>query len=419
MAIDIYGKGAVVKDKNPALTKALNEAYEKYLASEVKVDNDYGIPYAIYEADQRQLVQEAYSKAGLDPKQVPQAVDLGAWYNISTKYNGTSGDPQRMIELTVPYDDGRTKDEAGARDAIAMGIANGWDDAKITQYKDQYNADHSGKEGWLYQNLGIKGNDLAKVAAIAAGGWALMPAAGAAAAGTAAAAGSTAATGLAGTLGMNAGFAATALNAGALNAGITLARGGNIGDALKSGATAAVFSGVGGWAKDLATPIVGSTAASVASGAATGALGSALRGGDWKDGALTGAISGGINEASKFAGGLAKESTAELGKNVSDLAGNAAAAVTNTALRGGDIGKAAENLAINYAGKTAGSYAKEATGSDVAGGLTQALTTSAITGKPNIPGLISAFETKKPSAVFAKAGVADPNVRVYAGWAKQ
>lgn len=416
MAIDIYGKGAKVEDKNPKLTAALNEAYDKYLASEVKVSRDdaMGIPYAIYEADQRQLVQEAYAKAGLDPEKVPKAVDLGAWKNISTKYNGTSGDPQRMIELTVPYEDGRTKDEAGARDAIAMGIANGWDDKKITEYKDQYNADHSGKEGWLYANLGIKGNDLAKVAAIAAGGWALMPAAGAVAATGA----TTAAGGLAGTLGMNAGMAATALNAGALNAGITLARGGNIGDALKSGVTAAAFSGVGGWAKDLATPIVGKTLASVASGAATGALGSAVRGADWKDGLVTGAISGGINEASRFAGGLAKESTAELGKTVSDLAGNAASAVTNTALRGGDLKKAAENLAINYAGKTAGDYAKEATGSDVVGNLANTVTTSAITGKPNVTGLLSSFATKKPDAVFANAGVANPLDRVYAGWAK-
>lgn len=393
--VDIYGKGAEVKDKNPALTAALKEAYDKYLASEVKVDKSSGIPYAIYEADQRELVKEAYQKAGLDPKQVPKEVDLGAWYNITTKYNGTSGDPQRMIELTVPYEDGRTKDEAGARDAIAMGIANGWDDNQITAYKDKYNEEHSGKEGWLYQNTGIKGNDLAKVALIAAGGWALAPAAGAATA-----AGS--ASGLAGTLGMSQGFAATALNAGALNAGVTLARGGNIGDALKSGVTAAAFAGVGGWAKELATPVLGSAGASVASGAATGALGAAATGGDWKQGAITGGISGGINEASKFAGNLAKTETAELGKTASNLIGNAASTVTNAALRGGDVGKSLEVAAANTLGNYAGGWAKQETGSQFAGDVAKEVTTAIATNKK--PGIVGSVAKN----IYQASGVSNP-----------
>ena len=415
MAVDIYGKGAEVKDKNPALTAALNEAYDKYLASE-KVDRDQERGWtSTYTADQHELVQEAYTKAGLDPKTVPNTVDLGAWKNISTKYNGTSGDPQRMIELTVPYADGRTKDEAGARDAIAMGVANGWDDKQITQQKDQYNNDHSGKEGWFYENLGIKGSDLAKVAVIAAGGWALMPAAGAAATGAAAAgtAATTAASGLAGTMGMSAGWGATAVNAGALNAGITLARGGNIGDALKSGVTAAAFSGVGGWAKDLATPFVGSTLASVGSGAVTGALGSAVRGGDWKDGAINGAISGGISEASKAVGSFAKDNTIELGKGASDFAANAASAVTSTALRGGNLGKAGQNLAINFAGQAAGDFTRDSTGSDTAGILASNFIGNG--GKLNVPSLINSLDTKK--SVYSLAGVADPAARLYGGWA--
>ena len=411
MPVDIYGKGAEVTDKNPKLTAALNEAYEKYLASEVKVDRDssMGIPYAIFKADQRELVQEAYTKADLDPKSVPAAVDLGAWKNISTKYNGTSGDPQRMIELTVPYEDGRTKDEAGARDAIAMGIANGWDDKKITQYKDQYNNDHSGKEGWLYANTGIKGNDFAKVAAIVAGGWALMPAAaatGAAAAGTAAA--TTAASGLAGTLGMSAGWGATALNAGALNAGITLARGGNIGDALKSGVTAAAFSGVGGWAKDLATPALGGVGASVASGAATGALGSAVTGGDWKQGVINGAISGGINEVGKLAGGFAKGETAELGKTTSNVIGTATQAATGTLLRGGDVSQALQNVAANTIGNTVGGWAKQETGSQTAGDIAQGVTTAVVSGKKPTTGII----TGAARNIFQSSGVSDPMAKI-------
>lgn len=400
--VDIYGKGAEVKDKNPALTAALKEAYDKYLASEVKVDRDaaMGIPYAIYEADQKELVKEAYQKAGLDPKAVPENVDLGAWYNITTKYNGTSGDPQRMIELTVPYEDGRTKDEAGARDAIAMGIANGWGDDQITAYKDKYNEEHSGKEGWLYENLGIKGSDFAKIALIAAGGWALAPAAGAAAAGTAASTG--AASGLAGTLGMSQGLAATALNAGALNAGVTLARGGNIGDALKSGVTAAAFSGVGGWAKDLAKPVLGNIGASVASGAATGALGAGLSGGDWKQGAITGAVSGGINEVSKAAGGLAKEGATELGKTASNIIGGATQAVTNTALRGGNVGNTLQSVAAQTLGNTVGGWAKQETGSQFAGDVAKEVTTAVASNKK--PGIIGSVAKN----IYQSAGVSNP-----------
>ncbi len=404
--VDIYGTGAKVEDKNPKLTAALKEAHDKYLSSEVEVDKSSGIPYAIYTADQKKLVEEAYQKAGLDPKQVPKNVDLQSWYNITTKYNGASGDPQRMLELTVPYDDGRTKDEAGARDAIAMGIANGWDDAKITQYKDQYNAEHSGKEGWVYQNLGIKGNDLAKVALIAAGGWALAPAAGAA--GAAATGATTAASGLAGTLGMNAGLAATALNAGALNAGVTLARGGNIGDALKSGATAALFSGVGGWAKDLATPVLGSTAASVASGAATGALGAGITGGDWKQGAITGAISGGINEASKYVGNLAKTETAELGKTASNVIGNTTAAATNTLLRGGNVGNTLQNVAANTIGNTVGGWAKQETGSQFAGDIAKEVTTAAVTNKKPTAGIVGSVAKN----IYQASGVSNPLAKI-------
>ena len=149
--------------------------------------------------------------------------------------------------------------------------------------------------------------------ASAFGGWA-APAASAAA---------TPATGLAGTLGMNAGVGATALNAGALNTGISLVQGKNIGDSLKSGAMAAALSPVGGWAKGAigeATAGLGSgiskTLATVGAGAATGAAGAALTGQDIGKGVTIGIMSGAIGAVSGEAGKLAKDATG------SDLVGS-------------------------------------------------------------------------------------------------
>lgn len=70
---------------------------------------------------------------------------------------------------------------------------------------------------------------------------------------------SSSASGLAGILGMSPGYGATALNTGALNSGMSLAQGNNIGDALKSGATAALLSPVGGYVGDATTAGLGDT----------------------------------------------------------------------------------------------------------------------------------------------------------------
>ena len=159
--------------------------------------------------------------------------------------------------------------------------------------------------------------------ASAFGGWA-APAASAAA---------TPATGLAGTLGMNAGVGATALNAGALNTGISLVQGKNIGDSLKSGVMAAALSPVGGWAKSAiggaASGVLGKTAGgivgNIGAGAATGAAGAALTGQDIGKGFTNGIISGAINSVGGAAGKLAKEAT---GSNL--VGGVTSAAVSNT-----------------------------------------------------------------------------------------
>ena len=176
---------------------------------------------------------------------------------------------------------------------------------------------------------------LAQLAATAAAMYYGVGALGAAAGGGAAATGAAAATpatGLAGTLGMNAGVGATALNAGALNTGISLVQGKNIGDSLKSGAMAAALSPVGGWAKGAigeATAGLGSgiskTLATVGAGAATGAAGAALTGQDVGKGFTNGIISGAINSVGGAAGKLAKEAT---GSNL--VGGVTSAAVSNT-----------------------------------------------------------------------------------------
>lgn len=141
------------------------------------------------------------------------------------------------------------------------------------------------------------------------------------------------ATGLAGTLGMNAGVGATALNAGALNTGISLVQGKNIGDSLKSGVMAAALSPVGGWAKSAiggaASGVLGKTAGgivgNIGAGAATGAAGAALTGQDIGKGFTNGIISGAINSVGGAAGKLAKEAT---GSNL--VGGVTSAAVSNT-----------------------------------------------------------------------------------------
>ena len=266
-----------------------------------------------------------------------------------------------------------------------------------------------GHGGWIENHLGIKPELLLLAgAAIATGGFGFAGWSSAGAAGTAAGA-TTGATGLAGTLGMNAGMAATALNAGALNAGVTAVMGGDLKDVLRAGVTGAALSGVGGWAKEAATPFVGSAGASVASGAAMGATGAALTGGDVMQGLTRGAVAGGVSEVGKFAGDAAKSATADYGKTFSSLAGNAANVATRTALTGGDAGTAAGRFATGLASGTVGGWAKEATGSDTVGNMAGMATGSLISGRtPTRAGLLNSLIQSN----FKSAGVKDPMEKV-------
>lgn len=135
----------------------------------------------------------------------------------------------------------------------------------------------------------------------------------------------------AGTSGVNLGtVGTTAAKSAAMNGGLTLARGGDLGDALKSAAIGGVTGAVGGGLSAYGVnPIV--------SNAATGATGAALRGGDGKDillGGATGALSGAGNSGA-FTG--------------NQLVDRAIAAGGSTLLRGGSGSDALRNGVLSGA----------------------------------------------------------------------
>lgn len=180
----------------------------------------------------------------------------------------------------------------------------------------------SSRQG-MYEDL----RGLATVAAVGAGGY--LAAGGAGATGAAATSGTAA--GTAGTAGINWGaVGSAAAKSAAMNAGVTLARGGDLSDALKSAAIGGVTGAVGGGLSSYGVnPVV--------SGAVTGATGAALRGADGKDiliGGATGALSG------------AGSSGAITGYPTID---RAIAAGGNTLIRGGDVKDALVNGGLSVA----------------------------------------------------------------------
>lgn len=193
------------------------------------------------------------------------------------------------------------------------------------------------------ENKGSFLQNLAKVGLAGAGMYFGLPALlGAGGAGAAAAAGAgTAAPGLAGMVGMNAGMGATALNAGALNAGMTALRGGNLEDSLRSGLVGAALSPVGTMAGKAATSALGSTVTNpnllkavgtVAGNTAVGGAGAALTGRDIGKGLTSGALNGLVSAAGSYVGGQAAQAA---GGN--KLVGGAAAIGTQAALTGRKI----------------------------------------------------------------------------------
>ena len=154
-----------------------------------------------------------------------------------------------------------------------------------------------------------------------------------------AATGATSASGLAGYLGMNAGYGATALNSGVLNTGMSLARGNNIGDALKSGVTSAFLSPISTYVGDAAGGgLVGQVAGSTASGGVQGLI----NGQGFGKGLGTGLTNGLVGAAGSYMGGMTKDATG------SDFAGSAADTLTKSALRGNLNGATLDSLATQY-----------------------------------------------------------------------
>lgn len=159
------------------------------------------------------------------------------------------------------------------------------------------------------------------------------------------------ASGLAGTLGMSPGMGATALNSGALNAGVSLARGNSLGDSVKAGIIGAAMSPVGTIAGNATTsalgtsvsPLVSQVAGNVAGNAAQGGVGAALTNQDVGQGIIHGAQNGIIDSAGNIVGG-AVGSAAD-----SNLAGSAASAVTKSTLNGSSPLDALTNVGVNAA----------------------------------------------------------------------
>lgn len=203
----------------------------------------------------------------------------------------------------------------------------------------------STNKGGLLGNWGVPLAMLAAPFAAAAAG------VGSAAGATAASTGSAgAASGLAGKLGMDAGLAANALNSGALSTGMNLARGQNFGEALRGGLASAAMSPVGGWAGNAATGALSNSGLSpatikalggIASNTATGGASAALRGQNVGKGLTSGFANGLVGAAGNYVGGLTRASTN------SELAGNAASALAQGALRGKPL--SIDALATQYA----------------------------------------------------------------------
>ena len=146
--------------------------------------------------------------------------------------------------------------------------------------------------------------------------------------------------GLAGMLGMGKGMTATAVNTGALNTGIGLARGQKPIDALKTGLTSAALSPVGSFVGDA---VGGGYVGKLAGSTAVGGLQGVASGRGLIDGAQQGLVAGGIDIAGDYVGGLARSATGN------KFAGTAANSLTQSTLKGLPPGATLDSLATQYA----------------------------------------------------------------------
>ena len=152
--------------------------------------------------------------------------------------------------------------------------------------------------------------------------------------------GTTTASGLAGLMGMESGKAATAVNTGALNTGVGLARGQKPLDALKGGVTAAALSPVGSFVSD---SVGGGYMGKLAGSTAVGGLQGVATGRGLVDGAQQGLVAGGIDIAGDYVGGMARNATGN------KFAGTAANSLTQSTLKGLPPGATLDSLATQYA----------------------------------------------------------------------
>ena len=181
---------------------------------------------------------------------------------------------------------------------------------------------------------------------------------------------------------MESGKAATAVNTGALNTGVGLARGQKPIDALKSGIVSAALSPVGSYVSDT---VGGGYVGKLAGSTAIGGIQGAASGRGVIDGMQQGLTAGGLDIAGDYVGGKV---TGETG---SKFAGTAANALTKSTLRGLPPGATIDSLATQYAsGKLS-----------VLSGL-----------PPDLAGIVvNLAKTKKPSAKGALTAVGSAGLK--------
>ena len=226
------------------------------------------------------------------------------------------------------------------------------------------------------------------------------------------------ASGLAGTLGMSPGLAANALNSGALSTGVNLAQGHNLGDSVKSGLVSAALSPVGTMASGATasalgssvSPTVANVAGSVVGSAAQGGARAALTGQNVGDGIIHGARNGVVDAAGNIVGGTVQSATG------SNLAGNAASALTHSTLTGSSPLEALTAVGVGAAAnQIVGSIPGFSTLSPTQQSMIRGLVTSTLSGKNPTQALIN----QVTSLASNRVAIARPATRSIktGGWA--
>ena len=321
-----FAPGQDLTPEQLALMLALQGDFARNLDALQEYQTGYGESSSWASAPQGTLPQ-SWALPG-QGRFAPTLEYVPATYKQQLTVNGDNTDFQPTDEIETP-----------AYYRIRQGENDSFTRASRSHIWDPTTGQYLGREssGGLWSDMA----PIAAMALAAYGGSLAAGASGAASGGAAATTGAgTAAAGTGGGLNWGAIGSAAAKNA-AINAGMTLANGGDLGDAFRSGALGAVTGGVGGgMAAYGVNPMLAQ--------GTTGALGAAARGGDGSDilrGAAGGAISGGIGQLGQNYG-WSPEATA------------AARGAAGAAVGGGDGRDILRGAATGYAGSAINNSAR-------------------------------------------------------------